>query len=118
MRSRRGRPGDAGSATVWIIVTGLVFVVVASLVALVGAATLARHRARSAADLAAFGAALRSWDGEEVACAKAAEISERNHARLVECRLEGLDAIVTVEVSVGVPGARSARASARAGPVV
>ena len=46
------RAQDRGSATVWVLVTGLVFVIVAGAVALVGSATAARHRARSAADLA------------------------------------------------------------------
>jgi secretion/DNA translocation related TadE-like protein len=100
-----------------VLVTGLVFVLVASAVAFVGSATLARHRARAAADLAAFGAALRAWDGELAACARADELSGRNAARLVACRLEGLDAVVTVEVDSGLPGVGSARASARAGPV-
>jgi secretion/DNA translocation related TadE-like protein len=114
----RGRRRDDGSATVWVLVTGLVFVLVAVAVALVGSATVARHRARSAADLAALGAALRAWDGEEPACAWAAELSARNGARLIACRLEGLDAVVTVEVvPAGVPGLGAAVASARAGPV-
>ena len=109
---------DGGSATIWVLAVGLVFVLVAVAVALVGSATVARHRARSAADLAALGAALRAWDGESQACAWAAELSARNGGRLVECRLDGLDAFVTVEVALaGVPGAGRARASARAGPV-
>jgi secretion/DNA translocation related TadE-like protein len=112
------RRADDGSATVWVLVTGLVFVLVAAAVALVGSATVARHRARSAADLTALGAALRAWDGEVEACAWAAELSARNGARLVECHLDGFDAVVTVEVApAGVPGIGAARASARAGPV-
>jgi secretion/DNA translocation related TadE-like protein len=93
-------------------------VLVAITVVLVGSATVARQRARSAADLAALGAALRAWDGEEAACAWAAELSARNGARLVDCHLDGLDAIVTVEVvPAGLPGGGRAHASARAGPV-
>jgi secretion/DNA translocation related TadE-like protein len=67
--------------------------------------------------MAAFGAALRAWDGEPAACARAAELSARNGARLVACHLEGLDAVVTVEVDpAGLAGVGTARESARAGP--
>ena len=112
------RRRDDGSATIWVLASGLVLVLVAIAIALIGSATVARHRARSAADLAALGAALRVWDGEEEACAWAAELSARNGARLVACHLDGLDAIVTVEVvPTLMPGVGRARASARARPV-
>jgi secretion/DNA translocation related TadE-like protein len=92
-------------------------VVVAVTLALVAAATVARHRAQAAADLAALAAALRAWDGETAACARAAEMTARNGARLVACGLDGFDAVVTVEVPAGVSRWGLARASARAGPV-
>lgn len=109
---------DRGSATVWVLSAGLVFVVVAIAIAAIMAATVARHRAQSAADLAALGAALRAWDGPAAACDRAAELAAGNGATLVSCRVEGLDAIVTVEVvPSGFAGLGAARASARAGPV-
>ena len=112
------RARDRGSATIWVLVTGIVFVIIATAVVLVGSATTARHRARSAADLAAIGAALRAFEGEAVACARAGELSARNGARLVACRVDGLDVIVTVEVvPAGLGGIGTARVSARAGPV-
>jgi secretion/DNA translocation related TadE-like protein len=116
---RSGRAhSDGGSATIWVLAAGLVVVLVAATLAMVGSATVARHRAQVAADLAALAAALRAWDGQSVACDRAADLSARNGASLVACRLEGLDAIVTVEVRAG-GAARwgAARASARAGPV-
>jgi len=113
---RAGR--ERGSATVWVLSTGLVFVVVAIAIAAVVAATVARHRAQSAADLAALGAALRAWESPAAACDRAAELAARNGATLVACRVDGLDAIVTVEVvPSGLAGLGVARASARAGPV-
>ncbi|HEY7222311.1 MAG TPA: Rv3654c family TadE-like protein [Micromonosporaceae bacterium] len=120
MHRRRARRehGDAGSATVWVLLTGLVFVLVAVAITAVGQAIQARQRAQVAADLAALGAALRAWDGEPAACARADELSELNGAHLVGCRLDGLDVIVTVEVlGPGLAGLGTARASARAGPV-
>jgi secretion/DNA translocation related TadE-like protein len=116
---RRGRrpQSETGSATVWVLATGLVFVLVAAALAGAGAATVARHRAQVAADLAALAAALRAWEGEAVACARAGDLSTQNRASLISCRLEGLDAIVTVEVRAAGGAGWSAHASARAGPV-
>jgi len=110
--------GDAGSATVWVLATGLVVVLAAAALAAVGSATVARHRAQAAADLTALAAAQRAVEGETAACTRAAEVSALNGARLVACRLDGLDMIVTVDV-VPAGGAAwgAARASARAGPV-
>lgn len=119
LRSMRwSRPGDRGSASVWVLAIGLVVIVVAQAFAMVGAATVARHRAQAAADLAALAGALRVLDGESVACARAAEVSARNGAGLVACRVDGFDVIVTVEVAATGPGAwGAAQRSARAGPV-
>ena len=114
----RCQRSDTGSATVWVLATGVVLVLIAVTLAMAGAATVSRHRAQAAADLAALAGALRAWDGEPVACQRAADISARNGARLVECRLDGLDLVVAVEVVptqlvvIGV-----ARGVARAGPV-
>lgn len=101
---------DRGSASLWLLGIGLA--VVALGVAAAGAATaiVARHRAQSAADLGALAGAVRWAEGEAVACARADELVRANGARLVDCRLDGLDVIVTVE-------AGPARARARAGPV-
>jgi secretion/DNA translocation related TadE-like protein len=94
----------------------MVVLVVGAVFAMAGAATVARHRARNAADLAALAAAAGVWEGEEAACAKADELSRRNGATLQSCRLDGLDVIVTVEVRLPAL-AYAAQAAARAGPI-
>jgi secretion/DNA translocation related TadE-like protein len=112
------RRSDEGSATVWILASGLVLVLAAVAIAMAGAGTVARHRAQAAADLAALAGALRTWDGEQAACQRAAEISARNGAQLVSCHLDGLDVVVAVEVAPALlAGIGVARAAARAGPV-
>ncbi len=110
------RSNDSGAVTVWVLCAGLVLVLVAAATALAGAAMAARHRAQAAADLAALAGALLAWDGEPAACDRAADISARNGAQLVACRLDGLDLVVTAEVT-GAAHVGVARASARAGPV-
>jgi secretion/DNA translocation related TadE-like protein len=116
--SRRLANNDAGGATVWVLAAGLLTVLVALGSAAAGAGVVARHRAQSAADLAALAAAARAAEGEEAACGRADEIATVNRARLVACRLDGFDVTVTAEVTpAGVAAfAGSARASARAGP--
>ena len=109
---------DQGSATVWILAIGLALASAAVAIAMAGAGTLARHRAQAAADLAALAGALRTFEGEQAACQRAAEISARNGARLVSCHLDGLDVVVAVEVApVRLAGIGVAGAAARAGPV-
>jgi secretion/DNA translocation related TadE-like protein len=83
--------------------------------ALGGAAASARHRAQAAADLGALAGARYAVDGSSVACARAAGIVEANGARLVGCRLEGVDLVVVAELPV--VGLGTARGTARAGPV-
>jgi secretion/DNA translocation related TadE-like protein len=110
---------DRGGATVLVLAIGLVTVLVAIASAAVGAAIVARHRAQTAADLAALAGALDALDGVELACARAGEIAARNGGHLVACDVDGLDVVVTVEARptglAAVAGA--AHASARAGPV-
>lgn len=86
--------------------------------ACVGSAVVGRHRAQSAADLAALAAAGRRPAGAESTCALAELTVQQMAARLADCRLDGLDVVVTVEVPVllGQRGAAPARAVARAGP--
>jgi secretion/DNA translocation related TadE-like protein len=110
---------DSGGATVWALATGLVTVVVAISVAAGGAATVARHRAQAAADLAALAGAAHSVEGQVVACERAAAIAAANGARLTDCQLEGWDLVVTAEVRPArvAAVAGDARASARAGPI-
>ena len=87
-----------------------------------GAVVIARHRAQAAADLAALAAAEALADGRETACGRASSITTAMGAALADCRAEGLDVVVTVDVAVPlrVPGLLAtgpARSTARAGPV-
>jgi secretion/DNA translocation related TadE-like protein len=113
----RFKNDEHGSVTVWLLALGLVIVLVAAGLAMVGGAVVARHRAQAAADLAALAGAMRAWDGEAAACDRAADVSARNSAALLACRLDELDVVVTVEVVPDLLGSHgAARASARAGP--
>ncbi|MFI1195797.1 Rv3654c family TadE-like protein [Micromonospora sp. NPDC020750] len=113
------RDGERGGATVCLLAVGLVFVVVGLFGAAVGAARVARQQARVAADFGALAGAGRALAGDPVACASADEVVRANGARLAGCRLDGLDAVVTAEVTVSpVPGlTRVATVTSRAGPV-
>lgn len=84
-----------------------------------GAAVVARHRAQSAADLAALAAAGRLADGVEVACGRAVMVATAMRATVAGCDVHGLDVVVavTVPVDLGRFGGGSAHAVARAGPV-
>ncbi|MCX5068769.1 flp pilus-assembly TadE/G-like family protein [Micromonospora lupini] len=108
-----------GGATLLLLALGLVFVLVGTFGAAVAAAGMAAQRAAVAADLGALAGAARALDGDSVACASAADIAQRNAGRLVDCLLDGLDVLVTVEVAfTPLPGlTRVAASTARAGPV-
>lgn len=86
---------------------------------LFAAAVVTRHRAESAADLAALAAAGAAVAGEEQACAEARWVTEQMGVDLRSCRLSGWNA--QVEVTAAPPAALSlfgpAAARARAGPV-
>ncbi|HET9874341.1 MAG TPA: Rv3654c family TadE-like protein [Mycobacterium sp.] len=84
-----------------------------------GSAVLARHRAQAAADLAAVAAAARLPAGIVAACAQASQLSRRMQAHDIDCVADGLDVVVTVEVTIALAnwGAGRARAAARAGPI-
>ncbi|MFG3553688.1 Rv3654c family TadE-like protein [Micromonospora sp. NPDC047557] len=115
-----GRPdAERGGATLLLLALGLVFVLVGTFGAAVAAAGIAAQRAAVAADLGALAGAARALDGEAVACATAADIVHRNAGRLIDCLLDGLDVLVTVEVAfTPLPGlTRVAASTARAGPV-
>lgn len=98
-----------------MLVTLVVLTVAA---AQLGAAVVARHRAQAAADLAALAAATRVPAGAAAACEESAAVAHRLGASGHECALDGLDVVVTVEVTPALlawPGG-PARAAARAGP--
>jgi secretion/DNA translocation related TadE-like protein len=84
----------------------------------VGSAVIARHRAQSAADLAALAAAGRLADGQNTACEWAVSVADQMNARLTACAVEALDVVVSVDVdaALGRWGLGTTRAAARAGP--
>lgn len=82
----------------------------------VGSVVLARHRAQSAADLAALAAAGRVPAGAGAACLQAQTVAAAMRATLRDCQLVSLDVTVIVGVRTGLRIGGEARASARAGP--
>ncbi|MPZ25807.1 MAG: helicase [Micromonosporaceae bacterium] len=110
---------DRGSASVWVLAAGLVLLAAGLAGSMVGAAHVAQHRAQAAADLAALAGAARAVAGHPAACARAGVIAVANGAGLTHCALDGFDLTVTVEVvpPAGAGLHRTARATARAGPV-
>lgn len=97
-----------------------VAVVILALVSLagiwLGSAVIARHRAQSAADLAALAAAARMPSGPVTACGQAVALARAMAATVLGCTAEQLDVTVVVAVPVGGLFGRDALASARAGP--
>lgn len=116
----RGRR-DAGVVTVWALALVSSLGLVATVMAGVGALGAARQRAGAVADLAALAAAQ-----SDAGCAAAEATSSANDARVVACTADGVDVVVTVEVSAPPLAARMAallghepptvRATSRAGP--
>lgn len=107
---------ESGAATV------LAAFLVAALVALsvgaiqVGAAVIARHRAQSAADLAALAGASRLPSGPDTACRLARSIGSAMGATVGGCEVDRLDVVVTCTVRLVAGFGGEARAVARAGP--
>lgn len=111
---------DRGSMTIWVAAVIVLIWLGTGTAIVAGMATVARHRAAAAADLAALGAAVHVPDGQSGACRIAAAIAARNGGRLRACRVAGEDVEVQVvrPVHLGRLGLQQAVASARAGPVV
>ncbi|MFE6049504.1 Rv3654c family TadE-like protein [Kitasatospora sp. NPDC056446] len=118
-----GRGADTGSATVWLLALAMLGTAVFAATIAVGSVVAARHRAESAADLAALAAADRLLLDPDGGCARAVGIAAAQGAGLVSCVVDGsADAVeVVAEVEVGRLPLRipvgPARARARAGPV-
>jgi secretion/DNA translocation related TadE-like protein len=102
-----------------VMVIGLctVLLAVTSVVLVAAALVVTRHRAESAADLAALSAARHALEGEQPACDAAREVTRRHSVRLDACELADLD--VVLRVSLPAPGRLATlgrlRATARAG---
>lgn len=136
--TRRARPTsasraeerDAGSASLWALSLAMVLWVCVAGVVLAGVAVTARHRAATAADLAALAGAsvvarIQSGgdpSGRASACAAADGIAMANDAIVTSCRVTGQVVDVTTAVHIpalsafGELGFDSVSARARAGP--
>jgi secretion/DNA translocation related TadE-like protein len=131
VRPRRGQGSaglpiaDRGSATVWVVLACLVTWSVTTVALSIGGVVVARHRAASAADLAALAGArtLASGDVFGDPCAEAQRVAAAARARLVACdRMADGSLQVVAEVALPRllarwPDLPPARARARAGGV-
>ncbi|WP_197514881.1 Rv3654c family TadE-like protein [Mycobacterium sp. 852013-50091_SCH5140682] len=110
--------GDAGSASVLAAAMIGVLVTFTAAGASLGAAVIARHRAQAAADLGALAAAGALIAGPDAACRQAATVASAMRTTVAQCRVDGLDVVLTVhaEVRLGRWGIGPATAAARAGP--
>ncbi|MFD8757170.1 Rv3654c family TadE-like protein [Kitasatospora sp. NPDC059577] len=129
VRARAGRATagghgpDTGSATVWLLALAMLGTAVFAATLAVGSVVAARHRAESAADLAALAAADRLLLDPDGGCARATGIAAAQGADLVSCAVDRSGDAVEVVAEVRVVGlpvrlpVGPARARARAGPV-
>ena len=115
-RLRKRLRDDRGAASIFLLAVGLVLIGVALTAGTVGAARVARHQARVAADFGALAGGPHIIEGTAVACAVASRYVEANHARMIECAVDGVEITVRAEVRLGTYPA-GARATSRAGPV-
>ncbi|MFE7529717.1 Rv3654c family TadE-like protein, partial [Kitasatospora sp. NPDC057542] len=99
-----GRGPDAGSATVWLLALAMLGTAVFAATIAVGSVVAARHRAESAADLAALAAADRLLLDPDGGCARAAGIVAAQGAGLVSCAVDQSADAVEVVAEVGVRG--------------
>jgi secretion/DNA translocation related TadE-like protein len=88
--------GDQGAATVWAAGAIVVLVSITLFGLHLGEAVVVRHRAESAADLAALAAAATVVAGEQYACTQARRVTDRMRVRLESCRAQGWDVLVDV----------------------
>ena len=112
---RDGARDEYGSASILVVALAGAMVAILAATLTVGAVHLAKRRAGAVADLAALAAAdaaVGRIAGDP--CERAALVAEANDAGLEDCAMEGLEATVTVGVSV--PGGWRAEVRARAGP--
>ena len=117
------RTPDAGLASVLVLSLSAVLALVSTVAVALAGVAVTRHRAASAADLAALAASDLSDRGAGAACAAAARIVESalgTAGELTRCQVAGPGEPVEVEVRVR-PGGRlgtfgRAAAAARAGP--
>lgn len=108
---------ETGAASVFAAFAMLALLSLTVLCVQVGGAIVAKHRAQSAADLAALAAAAALSESED-ACEAARQVASVNGARLGGCTVEGSTVVVRAAVALpvrGLPGPGEAVAVARGG---
>lgn len=114
----RGRATEGGATVAaCLAVTALLLLTV--LIVQLAAVVCARHRAQSAADLAALAAAAALGSGTGTACDQAQSVAQRMGMHVRTCSVRDWDVTVSVDaaVTLTILGERSVVAIARAGPV-
>jgi secretion/DNA translocation related TadE-like protein len=115
---RRARDEHGAGSVLAVAMMGLLVTVTVAAAGVVG--VIATHRtAQAAADLAALAGAAALQDGGD-ACARAADVADRNRARLDDCEVDGWNvAVVVTAQTARLPGGvLDLRARGRAGPAV
>lgn len=119
VRDAGARRRDDGVATVLVLASAALLVLVASVAVALAGVSVARQRAASAADLSALAGAEAVLSGPAAACRRAASLAGRVGGRLSACHVDGDIVVVGVDVRpaglLGRLGVATARA--RAGPV-
>jgi len=109
---------DRGVATVYTCLGIVVLLAITGLALHLGAATLARQRAETGADLAALAGAAKVLLGADVVCASVVRVAVANGVDVQTCSVVGAEVLVTVTALAGTgPFAGTASGRARAGPV-
>lgn len=119
MTAARRSAGERGSASIWVLTLAMVVFACALVVVWYASAATARHRAATAADLAALAAANKLWAADATApCRTAGTVARRNGARLNACMVANGIVDVRTRVRLSGPLARlgSAHARSRATP--
>ncbi|MBP2321426.1 secretion/DNA translocation related TadE-like protein [Kibdelosporangium banguiense] len=106
---------DSGVATVWAAWATAALMAFGGALMVIGAVASARHRANSAADMAALAAAAYGPWGEEYACGQAGWVIEQMGMQLKECRMNGW--VAQVEVTATISGLGRITARTKAGPM-
>jgi len=109
---------DRGVATVYACLGIVLLFALTGLAVHLGAATIARQRAETGADLSALAGAAKVLQGPDAACAAVVRVAAANGVEVQSCTVSGADVLVMVVARAGAgPFSGSATGRARAGPV-
>jgi secretion/DNA translocation related TadE-like protein len=101
----------------WLLCCCVLLIGLGTVVLVLGAAVVARHRASVVADLAALAAADALIGGAQAPCVSAARVAHAQGGHLVQCRVDVDEVLVVAEMPTGtlLGFLPPARARARAG---